>query len=238
MGFFVPPEAAATGVQGGGAGPAQDGVFRVECLSFDAGDERFFAGAHFLHVEFEDGTQTRQLENAPFDEDGKQLDDDEGRHNRSVNRANAMALSFDVLDEEQGYTDEFFPGRTGYVVWAAGDQNMKVFGRIQRYVTKEEYERAQTSGRVTDYTNWRLNEKDRADKKAGRSTGSSDGEDGGDTKRPARPTRAGGGGGGGRPARPTRAGGGGSSGRPKPPRPTGRAAAAGTPDPGGDSAPY
>lgn len=235
MAFYVPKEAACTGVMGGGGGPAEDGVYEVTCTEITlAGDEfpgKFDPEAHFFHLDAEDGTTIRQVESAPYDENGDPFPgQDEGQLKRRTNRMNAMAQSFGALDQEQGYTDEFIVGKVGYIEWAAGDRGLNVFGRIMKYITADEYDEAKKNDRTVDFSRWRAAQAKRADEK----TGGGDGRRAGRPERPSRP------GGATRPPRPgveakTEAkvetkvdNGATSSARPKPPRPAGTASWVGT----------
>lgn len=232
MAFYVPKEAAATGVVGGGGGPAEDGFYEVTCTSITLAEEdfpgKFGPEAHFIHLDFEDGTANRQVESAPYDENGEPFPgQDDGQLKRRTNRMNAMAQSFGALDQEQGYTDEFIVGKTGYVEWAAGDRGLNVFGRVMRYITADEYDEAEKNDRKIDFSRWRAAQAKRADEK-------SSGGGGGEHRRPGRPSRPSRP--GGRPttttaaaaeeARPTN--GSATEGRPKPPRPSGAASRVGT----------
>lgn len=200
MSFFIPPEVAQS--VSAGALPPGTGYYEVEVTKFEDRGVRDRQGnySYFIHLQFPDGSTTREIGSCPFDSDGvmaaalEALDEDTRKKKIGgmVAALKRVFYSSGIDDEymnEHGMNTDHLIGRKAYIAWLGRPddvpQGKKVYGEVKAFINKDAYDGYMAKGEQPKDTRqfpWRR----------GQSQGQQSGGDGGGARKMAPPPKRGG----------------------------------------------
>lgn len=161
MAFFIPAETVVSVSIGGF--PPSTGYFPVTITKFEDRGTKDKQGnySYFIHLQFPDGSTTREIGSCPFDSDGKLAaslaamgeDDRKKKINGMVGALKRVALSSGLTADymaENGLATEYLEGRTAYIAWLGRPADVpagqKVYGEVQNFITEEAFAAFEAKG--------------------------------------------------------------------------------------------
>lgn len=167
MSFYIPAEVAEK--VNAGALPPGTGYYAVKITKFEDRGVKDRQGnySYFIHLQFPDGSTTREIGSCPFNADGEmapaltQMDED--TRNKKIGGMVAalkrVAYSAGITDEymaEHGLNTDHLVDRTAYIAWLGRPddvpQGAKVYGEVKAFIEKEAFDAYEAKGEVPSDT--------------------------------------------------------------------------------------
>lgn len=167
MPFYIPAEVAEQ--VNAGALPPGTGYYEVEITKFEDRGVKDRQGnfSYFIHLQFPDGSSTREIGSCPFDSDGNMapaleaMDEDTRKKKIGgmVAALKRVAYSAGITDEymaENGLNTDHLVGRKAYIAWLGRPddvpQGKKVYGEVKAFIEKGAYDLHMEKGAVPEDT--------------------------------------------------------------------------------------